>query len=57
MGKKSTRIIIKNRVVKIILALIIHGFIVNQIASDGAQKIVSAIMQMTTAKSKDIFHN
>ena len=57
MGKESTRIIIQNLVMKVILALIIHGFIVNQIASDGAQKIVSAIMQMTTAKSKDIFHN
>ena len=57
MGKKSTRIIIKSQVMTIILALIIHGFIVNQAASDGAQEIVSAIMQMTTTKSKDIFHN
>ena len=40
---------------KIILALIIHGFIVNQVASDGAQEIVSAIIQMTTTKSKRYF--
>ena len=40
---------------KIIRALSVHSFIVNQVASDGTEEFFSTMMQMATIKAKDVF--
>ena len=55
IGKKLTGTIKNRGELKIILARSIHGFIVNQVASDGTQEFISRTVQMVTIKAKTFF--
>ena len=52
---KSTGEDIMNKIRNVIRALASRGFIINQIASDGATENVSAMKQISTITAKDAF--
>ena len=56
VGKSSGETLM-NTVRKVIRALASRGFVVNQIASDGATENVSAMKQMATIITNDAFSN
>ena len=56
VGKSSGETLM-NTVRKVIRALASRGFVVNQIASDGATENVSAMKQMATIIANDAFPN